>query len=1083
MVSPTQRPFQRARFDALEKQTAKIDNIKSLLDLIRFNAENNPDHIFCVQALWDASGGDANSSLSGYSSYRISFKELRDAVETCSSWIENDMDIFNKSSGHDTKVAPAALYMESDVSLFLYIVALLALNVPVVLLSARLSTESVRHLLSETGACSILLSPKTERLIANEITDLAVAKVVPPFSFFHHQTMGSDSNGRLHHTTDPACIDEDAGGLILHSSGTTGLPKPILLSQRYLLGYAACHSFPTDEDASWPNLSTMPLYHGFGILAPCLSLSVGMTCILPPPNTIPAAHSTIELLSLFKAESLMTVPSILEDIISATDNQRDSSISVMQQLRFVAVGGGPMSSDVRETLIAEHVKVLNHYGATEIGAIAPIFQPGDDYDARYLRLRNDLDLQLRQLESDQQQQRFKLVGFPFGWGGRPFEIQDELIKRPASAHIEVQILGRTDDLIVLKNGEKVVPRLLETAMTQDPNIKTAVCLGEGEFEVAVLVEPSRPLEDLEAFLEHVWQLLCDTINPSLDAHARISSRQAVIVKAPQKTIPRSDKGSVMRKEVYKIFDQEIREAYTALQLGGSSKGDMIDFSRVEDSISRIIQSLMDGNLADWQRDEDLFEIGMDSLQATRLVRLLGASMSQASLGDPKVIRRLSPAFIYKNPSLSKLVTAVHELIDNKGSESLIEVSERASRMQELVEEYSNTLECFEDSSIEENVPKNIVGAVVLLTGSTGNLGAHVLSCLAHSRRVSKIVCLNRHISGEGRGDSMRDRQERANSIAGVPLSSIAWEKVSFIASHMQAPNLGLSRHQLAQLACCVTHIVHLAWPMDFKRQLESFRPHFDGLQTIIRLARSIGRVRPNERSPRVLLSSSISVVRHHHERTGLRVVPERELQDPLVTADMGYAEAKWVCERVLHNMATQDDRYKPLIVRIGQLSGPERTAGIWKTEEHVPALIKASQVMSAFPNLEGEFSWLPVDCAARSLVDILLNDNDTKTTYYHLENPIRQPWTMFAALMNRELALKDGCIPFDAWLDRMTASETAKSLVEFFKNDFRALASGNVVLDTSNTRNASIHLRGSHGVSQELMTEYIQRWNDIGYLV
>lgn len=44
-----------------------------------------------------------------------------------------------------------------------------------------------------------------------------------------------------------------------------GLPKPIPLAHRYLLGYAACHLFQEDDDKSIGhlNLSTLPLFHVF----------------------------------------------------------------------------------------------------------------------------------------------------------------------------------------------------------------------------------------------------------------------------------------------------------------------------------------------------------------------------------------------------------------------------------------------------------------------------------------------------------------------------------------------------------------------------------------------------------------------------------------------------------------------------------------------------------------------------------------------------------------------------------------------------------------------------------------------------
>lgn len=819
----------------------------------------------------------------------------------------------------------------------------------------------MRHLLVETRSQSILLSKRTERLIATDVADLAGIKVSLPFSFFSTNTTGSTLNGW---STSIQSNEDGIGDLILHSSGTTGLPKPIRLAHQYLLGYAACHSFPTTVDISWPNLSTLPLYHGFGMLAPCLSLSVGMPCVLPPHNIIPAAHSTLELLSTFGAQSLMTVPSILDEMLILRDHQRQKALMQLRKLRLVAVGGGPLSDGVRDVLIAEGVKILNHYGATEIGAIAPIFQPGDDYDPRYLRLRTDLGLDLLPVaQSCEQPQRFKLVGYPAGWGGKAFEIQDELIKRLDSNHIEVQILGRRDDLIVLKNGEKVIPRYLEEALIRDQSIKTAVCLGQGRLELAVLIEPSNENENenMEIFVEGVWQLLSEQINPSLDAHAQISSKQAIIVKSPNKAIPRSDKGSVMRREVGLVFQEEIQAAYEALESQVDISATKIDFDNLQASIQDIVERIMRGKLnGGWHLNDDLFELGMDSLQATRLARVFSSSVNQAAQECFDTIPKLTASFVYKNPSIDKLTSAIDALRNGQSARSWHNTELRASEMRKLADEYLQVLNSSEGFQTAGSSWKKSTGAVILLTGSTGNLGAHMLSCLAQDSRVSRIICLNRCISASDSGGSLRDRQEQANAMAGVPLSKEAWHKVSFMTSNTQAPNFGLSHSQIAQLGATMTDIIHLAWPMDFNRQLDSFRPHLDALITLIRLARSVRKARPREEPPRFLLSSSISVVRHYSERTGSFKVPEAQLLDPLVTAEMGYAEAKWVSEFILQNAK---EWCTPMIVRIGQLSGPEYSQGQWKPEEHVPALFKASQLLSAFPDIKGVgffflFTWL-----------------------------------------------------------------------------------------------------------------------------
>ena len=59
----------------------------------------------------------------------------------------------------------------------------------------------------------------------------------------------------------PLIEDNDRRAIVLHSSGTTGLPKPIFHTHKYLLGYAACHRFPPDSEVGKVCVSTLPLFH------------------------------------------------------------------------------------------------------------------------------------------------------------------------------------------------------------------------------------------------------------------------------------------------------------------------------------------------------------------------------------------------------------------------------------------------------------------------------------------------------------------------------------------------------------------------------------------------------------------------------------------------------------------------------------------------------------------------------------------------------------------------------------------------------------------------------------------------------
>ena len=137
--------------------------------------------------------------------------------------------------------------------------------------------------------------------------------------------------------------------------------------------------------------------------------------------------------------------------------------------------------------------------------------------------------------------------------------------------------------------------------------------------------------------------------------------------------------------------------------------------------------------------------------------------------------------------------------------------------------------------------------------------------------------------------------------------------------------------------------------MDFNRSLASFRPQLDATVNIIKLALTSSCGRP----VRIMFSSSIAVVGRSPIVTGNRHVEEVPLEDPAAIDQFGYAEAKWICER-MYEAASQvyGDRVVATSVRIGQLTGGEIT-GAWNVTEHLPMIIKSCLAIGKFPELEG----------------------------------------------------------------------------------------------------------------------------------
>lgn len=122
--------FQRASIDLLlDKVDTPPNSICCLSDLIHFNAIHNPHQTFCLQSKKLTNSNQEPGSI------EVTFLQFSQAVERCCAWILSKIDETYPAElakdGFVQKSQPVALYLESDLTLFIYTAALLTLNVPV----------------------------------------------------------------------------------------------------------------------------------------------------------------------------------------------------------------------------------------------------------------------------------------------------------------------------------------------------------------------------------------------------------------------------------------------------------------------------------------------------------------------------------------------------------------------------------------------------------------------------------------------------------------------------------------------------------------------------------------------------------------------------------------------------------------------------------------------------------------------------------------------------------------------------------------------------------------------------------------
>jgi thioester reductase-like protein len=384
-----------------------------------------------------------------------------------------------------------------------------------------------------------------------------------------------------------------------------------------------------------------------------------------------------------------------------------------------------------------------------------------------------------------------------------------------------------------------------------------------------------------------------------------------------------------------------------------------------------------------------------------------------------------------------------------------------------------------------------MGASVILTGSTGNLGTYLLAALANSSTVSTIYCLNRSQDAEQKHASLL--QERGLSIQNSHASIV------FIQSRFDLIHLGLNEDVYRTLLDKVTDIVHCAWPVDFNRTFESFLPSIQGVINFIDLShRGVNK-------PSLFFISSISAAGNWNAVPGARhKVPEEEIDDWKV-ARLGYGRSKLVSERLIAE-AVQAKKITAAICRVGQACGPvdHGTKGAWPLQEWLPSLIKSSITLGKLPQSLGpmdDVDWIPIDRLADALTELLFCKQDLRAVrYYHLVNPNSVRWnTLLPAILpwidksSQELhAPSSVIVPFEDWVNALKKTSTATAAdvrdvpavkLQGFFHDMQQKAihvpkARAALLDVKKTVRLSNSLAAMPAVNESWMNLWLRQWNE-----
>ncbi|CAN8105946.1 unnamed protein product [Discula destructiva] len=895
--------------------------------------------------------------------------------------------------------------------------------------------------------------------------------------------------------------------VILHSSGSTGFPKPVYITHLGLIANMA-YSIPQT------GFSALPLFHGFGHFSIFRCYYHGKTFTLMPPH-IPLTSANI--CKIIRASPTRPVQHFAVPYVLKLLAETEEGIRTLAEFEAVSFAGAAVPDDLGDRLVAAGVPLISFYGTTETGALLSSrrdckYDPGWNWLRVEGRIADFLEL------APQGSDTFEVI-VKDGWPAKIVSNRDDgayctkdlMLRHPENKNW-FKYIGRLDDTLTQTLGEKTNPVPIELAIRgNSPLVTECIVFGDGRPQTGALILPSESGAKMinesgeKPYIEAIWPVIAEA-NAAAPSHSRLLPEMIRILPCDTE-IPVATKMSILRPACYKKFAPIIDEVYEQFEHGNSGQARVQADTQEEmeafltKTVSEVFGpstkvSSVRGGPGPLGPETDLFSYGVDSLQATRVRNVINKSLE---MGNQQVT--LGQNIVYEHPSIRQLAAYLLGLNKASGEDGQQEDEQGAATeklMWDLVDKFwfqvlhpaasaasptqvsNGSLSHDQNNGIGQK--GECGGEIVVLTGATGSLGAHILDQLTRRPSIARVICLSRAASDAESLERLKSSlQQRQRTLAPE-----AWSKIlSFAADVNDSTRLGLaSAETYEMIRASATAIIHNAWPVNFNLSLPSFEPHIGGVVNLVNLAQT------SERGikPAVFFSSSVSTVQGGRRFEG-KLCPEEFLSEAGTAAGTGYGRSKWVVEKILEK-AAKEKQARVEVFRIGQLVGDTEN-GVWNETEAWPLMFRSVDSIKALPLLDERPSWLPVNLAASAIAELVLANCGAQLGHaqvYHVLNPRVANWRHVLD------GLKLGGLEFETldrreWVKRLEESESDVSrnptykLLNFYQNRIgQDKERADIEFATSSTASLSPTIANVEPPTPELVALWARHWRKTGFL-
>jgi acyl-CoA synthetase (AMP-forming)/AMP-acid ligase II len=361
---------------------------------------------------------------------------------------------------------------------------------------------------------------------------------------------------------DEAEVEDEDVSVLMYTSGTTSLPKGVMLSFRDFTAYVTANIEMADGTDRGAFLVCAPFYHIAGTTAMMTNLWTGRKMVVMPQFE---AKPWLDLVGTERVTHAFVVPTMMKQVLDEPNFAKTDFSS----LTNLAYGGAAMPiAVIRRAIDAfpETVGFVNAYGQTETTSSLTILGPDDH---RISGTPTEVELKLKRLNS---------IGKPLpdveikvrdddGEFLSPNEVGEIIIRTPrimkgyagrkdesalpdgwrATGDLGwvdddgyVFFAGRKDDMII-RGGENIAPAEIETVLMSHPAVDEAAVIGIPSVEWGQIVKGYVVLRPGEKAGAKDIQEFCRTRLSSFKRPEEIEFLDA---------LPKNALGKILRKELH-----------------------------------------------------------------------------------------------------------------------------------------------------------------------------------------------------------------------------------------------------------------------------------------------------------------------------------------------------------------------------------------------------------------------------------------------------------------------------------------------------------------------------------------------------